>query len=694
MKRSMAVAAVTLFSICALSSQSLGQGPSPLSLMVSPSVAFPLVDGKFSSGPAFSTAWGGNLAAEYALKTAFPLALRFGAGYSMGGLASSQGIAVPGSLSEALLFAGAGSSLALNPKLSVHAFLDGGFAYGFLSEGTSSPYATAQIGVGLGFDITPSLTARLDVAGLYKAGLYGAVGGTLGLGYRLPQKASAGLPARPRLLELETIDLKSVFPVLRSFYDQNPVGSAKIKNTSKETVTNVRVSFIVRQYMDAPKECATIAKLEPGASLAVPLYALFNDKILDVTEPTKVTGEVSVEYGVELSQSRTATVLVNDRNALTWSDDRKAAAFVSSRDPWVLDLTGNFMATVKSLRNAELAKNLQTAIAVHEGLRSYNLGYMLSTTRPFEQAVLNPETVDTLKFPRQTLSFRSGDCADLSVLYASCLEAAGVETAFITIPGHILMAIDLGIAEAEAKAKSMDVRELIAQGGKLWVPIETTMRDSGFVEVWQKGAAEWRDASAKQAAAFYPVHEAWKTYAPMGLPADGSSVELPPGAKVAAAFSSTINKAVDAELRLRVAALGPMPSSGVAAYTALNNRGVLYGKYGRLVEAQADFQAAAKAGSVSALVNLGNVAMLKSDPKSAYDYYQQALKKTTGSASLYINIAKAANALGKAEAASSAVESARKIDPKAADKYSSLAQVGSNGTRAAAADDGGLSWFE
>jgi tetratricopeptide (TPR) repeat protein len=653
----------------------------------------PLLSGDLSSDTAFSTAWGGNLVGEYALKTSFPLAIRIGTGYSMGGLASSQGIEVPGSLSEVNAFAGVGTSLALNPKLSFHAFLDGAFAYGFLSSGINAPYAAAQAGVGLGFDISQSLNARLDLSGLYKAGLYGGVGATLGLGYRFPEKAQAGLPAKPRLLELETIDLKSVFPVLRSYYDQNPIGSARIKNTSKETVNNIRVSFIAKQYMDAPKECATIAKLEPGASLDVPLYALFNDKILDVTEPTKVTGEVSIEYGVELSQSRTATVLVNDRNALTWSDDRKAAAFVSSRDPWVLDLTGNFMATVKSLRNSELAKNLQTAIAVHEGLKTYNIGYMLSTTRPFEQAVLNPEAVDTLKFPRQTLSFRAGDCADLSVLYASCLEAAGVETAFITVPGHIFMAIDLGITEAEAKTRMMDEVDLIAKGGKLWVPIETTMRDSNFLEVWQKGAAEWRDASAKQTAAFYPIHEAWKTYAPMGLPADGSNVVLPAADKVAAAFSLSLGKVVDAELARRLTAMGSLPTSGVAASTALNNRGVLYGKYGRLAEAQADFLAAAKAGSVSALVNLGNIAMLKSDPTQAYDYYQQALKKNTGSASLYINMAKAANALGKADAASSALASARKIDPKAADRYAELAQVGANGTRAAEIEDGGLSWF-
>jgi tetratricopeptide (TPR) repeat protein len=695
MKRPFAALAIALVQICALVCTVSAQAApmSPWSLAVSPAVSIPLVTSSFSSSPAFSSAWGGDLTVARALGDTSPLALRLGIGYAYGGLASYEDVDVDGNLGEALLSAGIEADKALGPKLSLRAFLDGGIAYGTLSTSTHAFYGTLRPGVGASFNFNPALSARLDLAGLYKVGLYGGAGVMFGLGYRLPQRAEASLPAKPRLLELSSIGLKSVFPVLRSWYDQNPIGTVKVSNTGKEAATNIRVGFIVRQYMDAPKECATIDRLEPGEVREVPLFALFNDKILNVTEPTKVSGEVSVEYNVDVSQSRSATVLVNDRNALTWSDDRKAAAFVSSRDPWVLDLTGNFMATVKSMRNPELPKNFQTAIAVHEGLRIYGIGYMLSTIRPFEQEVLNPEAVDTLKFPRQTLSFRAGDCADLSVLYASCLEAAGVETAFITVPGHILMAIDLGIAEADAIARSMDARDLIVRDGKVWLPIETTMRDASFLEVWKKGAEEWRDASSKSLAAFYPMHEAWKIYAPMGLPADGSSVELPPSDKVGAAFFASLGKAVDAELASRIAALGSVPSSGNAAAVALNRRGVLYGKYGRLKQAEADFQAAAKAGNTSSLVNLGNVALLRPDAAGAYEYYRQAEKKVTASASLYINIARAASALGKADAASAALDTARKLDPKAADKYAELAQAGSSGTRAAQADAAGPEWF-
>ena len=120
---------------------------------------------------------------------------------------------------------------------------------------------------------------------------------------------------------------------------------------------------------------------------------------------------------------------------------------------------------------------------------------------------------------------------------------------------------------------------------------------------------------------------------------------------------------------------------------------MLYGKYGRYDDALRDFQASAKAGSVSALVNLGNISMLKSDPASAYTYYQSAAKHVTDSAGLYVNIAKAAAAIGKNEDAAAALDKVRQLDPQAADKYSALVQTGSSGTRAAEVDTGSVVWF-
>ena len=70
----------------------------------------------------------------------------------------------------------------------------------------------------------------------------------------------------------------------------------------------------------------------------------------------------------------------------------------------------------------------------------------------------NKMAVDTLKFPRQTIDYKSGDCSDLSILYCALLESMQIETAFITVPGHIFMAVNLGVTpEAANKAFSHPV---------------------------------------------------------------------------------------------------------------------------------------------------------------------------------------------------------------------------------------------
>jgi tetratricopeptide (TPR) repeat protein len=433
--------------------------------------------------------------------------------------------------------------------------------------------------------------------------------------------------------------------------------------------------------MDAPKECATIPVIEAGGRVEVPLYGLFNDRILDVTEATKAVAEVSLYVGADLSANRSATVLVYDRNALTWSDDRKAAAFVSAKDPWVMDLTGNILASVKGERNPGLSKNLQTGMAIHEGLRAYGMAYVLSPNRPFAKDVVDPEIVDTLKFPRQTLNFRSGDCADLSVLYASCLESAGIETAFVTVPGHIFIAFDLGLEKDEIEARRLVPGSFIEVGGKAWVPLETTLRESDFVEAWARGAEEWRASEAKGVAAFYPIREAWKDYGPVGLPANGTSVVPPPADSVRKSFAAVLSKAVDAELAPGLASLGSIDPKSQADVKKMNGRGILHARYGRLDEAEKDFRSAAALNFLPALLNLGTLSMLKSDYLRAIDSFNKAISLEPRNAKAFFGLSKALAAIGKDAESKAALEMARDIDPTAAKGEGAAAKAPATGSR-------------
>ena len=40
--------------------------------------------------------------------------------------------------------------------------------------------------------------------------------------------------------------------------------------------------------------------------------------------------------GTEFTKTETATIQMYDRNTMTWDDDRKAASFVTAKDPVIL----------------------------------------------------------------------------------------------------------------------------------------------------------------------------------------------------------------------------------------------------------------------------------------------------------------------------------------------------------------------
>ena len=83
--------------------------------------------------------------------------------------------------------------------------------------------------------------------------------------------------------------------------------------------------------------------------------------------------------------------------------------------------------------------------------------------------------------------------------------------------------------------------DLIFIDGKTWLPIETTIRDKGLLDAWREGAREWRQGVADKTAAFYPIHEAWKIYPPVGLAADNTAVQITgPGPCAAGIWRGTV----------------------------------------------------------------------------------------------------------------------------------------------------------
>jgi tetratricopeptide (TPR) repeat protein len=191
------------------------------------------------------------------------------------------------------------------------------------------------------------------------------------------------------------------------------------------------------------------------------------------------------------------------------------------------------------------------------------------------------------------------------------------------------------------------------------------------------------------------LFRSWKAYPPVGLAADNTSPVVPAEDLVTLAFSAELAHRVDGELAGILAPLNEALRKDSTA-KALNSRGVAYARYGRLDKAESDFRSAldSKGDYVYALVNLGNLAALRSDYQAAYEYYTRAVKAAPEDPHALLALAAAANALGKSDEAGQAFESAKKIDPQLAERSGAAGQEGEAGTRAAEQGAPAMEWEE
>ena len=98
----------------------------------------------------------------------------------------------------------------------------------------------------------------------------------------------------------------------------------------------------------------------------------------------------------------------------------------------------------------------------------------------------------------------------------------GIETAFITVPGHIYAAFDVG--DDYWLAGNGDIIEI---AGRRWLPVEITVPDQGFARAWRIGALQW--ARYGDEAELLPVREAWVLYPSVTVPGSGGQLLEMPG---------------------------------------------------------------------------------------------------------------------------------------------------------------------
>jgi hypothetical protein len=498
-----------------------------LYLRIEPGANVPIRSGRFD-GPGFGVAAGLDWAALQA-PFSFPW---LGAGLS--GAFSSFTVKTGDSLS---LFEGSLGPLfqwRFTGRFTLRGEINAG-VYTYMWRGESDTrmrYGGSLTGL---FHISPYISA--SVYGGYTH--YAASGDPLMRSFKAGAGISINLPelfGRPSRVSGSKTEQYPVFPVSYAWYEDNPVAAVSITNNEPNAISAVEVSLFFEQFMNEPTVSAFIPGLDRGESVTVPLTAFFNEAILDLTGNITGNAVVLINYrslGARKSASLPLVMPVYHRNAMSWDDDRRAASFVSAKDPLAI-LFARYVESVAAGRlRPGIPKDIQYALGLFEILNVYGIKYLIDPASSYVELSESASVPDSLNYPYQTLLYRGGDCDDLSILFCSLLEALKVETAFITIPGHIYMAFAVD-GDAGALARALD-GGIITHGGKAWIPLEITIPAEGFYRAWRTGVEQWEKAG--EAARIYPLRESWAVYPPVSVPAAGTrTITLPGEPEAAGAF--------------------------------------------------------------------------------------------------------------------------------------------------------------
>jgi len=558
-----------------------------------------------------------------------------------------------------------------------------------------------RVGAGLEFVFGRSVAA-LDVGWDSFVNVYSGFSARVGIGWQFGGRGTSGtadpaawLGILPQLLgsrqevgatlTYSDLRLDPVFPVLYKFYDTNPIGSVVVTNDGETALENIEIALDMESYIDNPKISAQLDSLAPGESAQVQLLALFNQEIQKITEGDKVAAVIRASFSVdgrEASDEETVTVDFYDRNAIRWDDDNKAAAFVTTRDTDLQLFARNLAALARQNRRGGVSVNLQQGLAMYLGMVDQELAYVVDPTSSYELLSDNPLVVDSVQFPRQTLTYRAGDCDDLSVTYAALLESVGVSTAFITTPGHIFVAFRLEIPATEAERTFSRPQDLIIREDGAWVPIEITLLESGFDEAWATGARQWREYVGSDKARFYPTATAWETYLPVAYTGD-EQIGTFDRVSLAETFNRDVSSFVRREIVDRELALTTQLERSPDNVRLRNRLGVLYARYGLTDEARTAFEEAVAVSPYGpALANLGNLAFLEAEYEAAEFYFSQAMEANPEDTSAILGLARVNHELENYGIVSRYYDRIRELDPSLAVQYGYLDLRGGEAARA------------
>lgn len=479
------------------------------------------------------------------------------------------------------------------------------------------------------------------------------------------------------------VSLPNLFPALMQVYNAQTVGTIRVENTLDEPVTNLTTEVAVR-FTDFPRRSEPIDRLEPGESAELGLYVPFSPDVLALQEDIPVQAGITLRYqvgGSEQETTETATVLIHRNTALVWDDSAKLASFVMPNEEVVRVFSLSVADPGPRVERYSVSQRIFRAARIADAVGLYEIDYIEDPDSPFSEILGSDDHVDTVRFPRDTLRTRTGDCDDTTALLCSLYEAAGIPTAIMTSPGHVFLAFDTGEPIQNAWLFESASYATIGHAGTVWLPVESTILEEGFSAAWAEGSRLVNAYADSGQTEFIPLRQARAQYPALALDRASFEVLSPDDERIDRFFEETTDSVVSVlygssvtELESRIAS-----SRGRSLLRLYNQLGILHARFGEPDRARQQFRAAIDEDDeyAASYVNLANIEILEQRPRQAIDLLDRPELARSNATLVNLLLAQAHSMLGDREQAGEHLAIVRARAPELAEQYASLATTSS-----------------
>ena len=438
-------------------------------------------------------------------------------------------------------------------------------------------------------------------------------------------------------LSIEELGVDDLFPSLVGRYQREPAGYLRVRNRGDETVHDIETRADMR-FLDFPAPGGTRSRLAPGETATLPLRLPISPETLDLRENSPAPVQVTLSYrsgGASRELAAQEIVTVYRATALTWDDSAKLAAYITPRDALVEAFAAPF-AGIGPAERYSLSETLFRTARVFEALAATGVEYIEDPESGITEVLGRASVVDTVRFPRTTLRVGYGDCDDTTALLASLLESLGIRTAIMTSPGHIFLAFDTGEPAGNRRLFESPGRSVIIHEGRIWLPLETTILEEGFLAAWEEGSRLYRRHEPEGGIEFIPVSSARERFPALPLGPAAFAVPPPPEELAAPRYERSLADLREVLYEQVVADL-ERDLAGTGSRTrvrGLNRIGVLHGRFAEATRAREAFLAAIEAdpGYAGSYLNLATLSILEKNADAAIAWLDKAESRRPGQA--------------------------------------------------------------